>query len=109
MASLKLPRKYDVWLLTAAAAVFFVALKIRQYCAYDLKGELSDFETVLWNTLQGHPLQMKCSSLSFLSEHFSPVLFALVPIYALFQSPLTLLIVQGLVCARSRSSRFTSW
>jgi len=99
MPSLKLPRKYDVWLLTAAASVFFVALKIRQYCAYDLKGELSDFETVLWNTLQGHTLQMKCSVLSFLSEHFSPILFALVPVYAFFQTPITLLIIQGVVCA----------
>jgi uncharacterized membrane protein len=99
MTSFKLPRKYDIWLLAAAAVLFFVALKVRQYAGYDLKGELSDFETTLWNSLHGSPLQMKCSKLSFLSEHFSPILFALVPLYAVFQTPLTLLAAQGVICA----------
>jgi uncharacterized membrane protein len=36
---------------------------------------------------------------SFLGTHFSPILFLVVPIYALFQSPVVLLILQSFVLA----------
>jgi len=91
--------RYDIWILVAAALIFFVAIKTHQYHTLDLKGEIADYETVLWNTLHDRPLQMRETSLSFLSEHFSPVLFLLVPLYACFRTPLALLAAHGVVCA----------
>ncbi|MFC2149527.1 DUF2079 domain-containing protein [Candidatus Auribacterota bacterium] len=99
MTALKTSRKYDIIILVIAAMLFFVALKVHQYNSYDLKGEISDYETVLWNSLEGNPLQMKCTRMSFFSEHFSPVLFVFLPAYALFKSPLILLILHGMICA----------
>lgn len=92
-------RLFDVMAVTLFSLVVFVAVKIHQYFAFYLKGELADFELMFWNTLRGDLLGMKYSGVSFFSEHFSPVLLLLVPVYAVFRSPCALLVAQGVVCA----------
>jgi uncharacterized membrane protein len=92
-------KEYDVYIITIIASCYFIFLKIHQFISYGAGGELADYELVLWNTLHGRFLQMSCSNLSFLSEHFSPILLLLLPFYVVAQSPYTLLVIQAIVCA----------
>jgi uncharacterized membrane protein len=61
--------------------------------AYDL----AIHEQVFWNTLHGHPFATSLEVDNYLADHFSP--FLLVPMlpYALYQSPLTLVVLQAVV------------
>ncbi len=92
-------RSPEIYLITAVAACFFVALKIHQYRAFDAHWELAAFESLLWETLHGHLLGYTTPGSSFLAQHFSPILLILVPFYALFQSPFTLLVIQALAAS----------
>ena len=89
----------EICLITAVASCFFLALKIHQYRAFDAHWELAGFESLLWETLHGHLLGYTTPGSSFLAQHFSPILLALVPFYALFQSPVTLLVIQALAAS----------
>lgn len=93
------PRSLDLPLLFGATLALMLALKVRQFLQYQIGFELADYETVLWNTLHGRFLAMKCSSTPFLAEHFSPVLLLILPLYAVAPSPWTLVVLQALACA----------
>ncbi len=86
-------------LLTTIACGYFVARKLHQYAAFQVAGELADFESIVWNTLQGRFFLKSPAQISFFSEHFSPILLVLAPLYALFRSPVVLLIVQAVAAA----------
>jgi uncharacterized membrane protein len=88
-----------VAILAVLASVYFVVLKVHQYRSLGVNGELADFESILWNTLHGRFLLKGSTGACFLSEHVSPILLGLVPLYALFPSPLTLLVVQALAAS----------
>mgnify|MGYP000409702898 CR=1 FL=1 len=62
--------------------------------------DLGIFDQAMWNTLQGKPFYYTCElymnpSGCFLGVHFSPVLFLIVPFYALWPGPETLLVIQS--------------
>ncbi len=93
-------RKYiDLLVIAGIGLAYFLALKIHQYFAFGVHGELADFESILWNTLHGRFFIKGAVGVSFFAEHFSPILLLLVPLYALFSSPVTLLIIQALAAA----------
>lgn len=92
-------RRRDVAILFALTFALFLTLKIRQYLQFNVGSELADYETLLWNTLHGRFLQVKSAHVSFLAEHFSPILLLGVPLYALAPSPWTLLVLQALIGA----------
>ena len=58
--------------------------------AYDL----SVFDYALWTSLQGSAMYVPFYGHSLLANHAMPTLWALLPIYAIFQSPVTLLVLQ---------------
>jgi len=67
--------------------------------------DLGIFTQALWTTVNlGKPfyytieLQVNTSG-NFLGTHFSPILFLIIPIYAIYQSPLTLLVIQSFILA----------
>lgn len=93
------PRSADLAVLCVLAVAVMLALKIRQFLQFQVGFELADYETVLWNTLHGRFLQVKCASVPFLAEHFSPVLLLILPLYALVPSPWTLIVLQAVACA----------
>ena len=94
------PRKRaDLIVLSLLALGFFLALKIRQYQAFGVHGELANFEYMLWSTLKGRFLHMYTPGVPLFSQHVSPIMLILVPIYALFSSPITLLVIQGSAAA----------
>ncbi len=54
------------------------------------------YNTVVYHQLFYYPWGWQGSSGSFFSVHFSPILFAILPIYALAPSPETLLLLQSI-------------
>ncbi|MGB9778351.1 MAG: DUF2079 domain-containing protein [Candidatus Bathyarchaeales archaeon] len=69
--------------------------------------DLGIFTQALWTTVNlGKPFYYTIEpavnpSCNFLGAHFSPILFLVVPLYAIFQSPITLLVLQSLILGLS--------
>ena len=61
--------------------------------------DLAINEQIVWNTLNGRFFASSVEVDNSFADHFRPMLLALVPFYALFQSPKTLLVIQTLVLA----------
>lgn len=83
--------------IIAAHAVIFSTLAIvRDHAVWSASVDLGIFKEALWNTLHGRVMFSPTVGYSFLGEHFSPVLFLLVPFYALSPTSECLLIIQTL-------------
>jgi uncharacterized membrane protein len=83
-------------------ATFFTVYNLQQHAAFQTTGyDLGNYDQAMWNTLHGKPLAM--TTMSSVSSrwalHFEPILFLLVPIYALLSRPETLLVFQIVVVA----------
>jgi uncharacterized membrane protein len=73
-----------------------------QYQSFSSYGfDLGIFNQVIWNSLHGRLFEnsVMIDSPSFFGHHFSPILLAFVPLYALRSSPDTLLIIQTIALA----------
>jgi len=86
-----------VWILTL---IYFVSGSLigftRHFALQTRAFDLGIFDQVLWNTLQGDFLLSSLKdNTCLLGDHFSPFLILLIPAYALFQDPVTLLILQA--------------
>jgi uncharacterized membrane protein len=65
--------------------------------------DVGHFAQMLWATLQGHLFHTSLARLgrfayvahNHLADHFSPILFALVPLYAVWPEPDVLLVLQS--------------
>lgn len=91
-------------LLGIAAFVYglllFVAFKVLQHLAFRTGAyDLAMYDHALYNTLHGRFLFAYGLERNFFSEHFSPILLAILPVYAVLPSPLTLLVVEGAAVA----------
>lgn len=81
----------------AVHAVWFSTLAIlRDRALWSASVDLGLFKEALWNTLHGRVMHSSTVGYSFLGEHFAPVLFLLVPLYALWPTSACLLVVQTL-------------
>ncbi|HEY6866106.1 MAG TPA: DUF2079 domain-containing protein [Candidatus Eisenbacteria bacterium] len=89
----------DTALLAAVGVVLFVALKLNQWQSLGVHSELAEFESRIASTLHGAFMQRHPGEPPFFAEHFSPVLLALVPVYALVPSPVLLLVLHALAAA----------
>jgi len=89
------PKYLEIYIISIIAFIYYFILKLHQYQAFGIHGELADFESMIWNTLQGRFLEKGATNLSFFAIHFSPILLLLVPVYAVFSSPISLLVVQA--------------
>jgi uncharacterized membrane protein len=84
----------------ALTALHLCLFKVTQHLAFQTSAfDFSLFHYAIHNTLEGRFLHAFGIDRNFFSEHFSPLLLALVPIYAVARSPFTLLVVQGIVSA----------
>lgn len=101
------PTKYEK-LLFASIAGYVVVLStitcLKHYCFNTFAFDFGIFIQVLWQSVHGNfmftqpragPLQPS----SFLGVHFSPLLIALIPLYALFRTPYFLLVLQSAALA----------
>lgn len=108
-SSIYLSKKYTVqfrlspdWLvpLTVAGLIvgFIVAygwLSVTRHQRFNSTGyDLAINEQIVWNTVHGRFFASSIEVDNSFADHFRPFLLALVPFYALFPSPITLLILQ---------------
>ena len=88
-------RSRPLGLLIGAWAVAYSLLYAMEHSQLLTNGfDLSVFDYALWSTLHGTPGQVPFLGHSLFAEHFMPTLLAVLPVYALWQSPATLLILQ---------------
>ncbi len=101
--------RYDeksVWFLIATyTLILSVLTSLKHYCFRSYAFDLGIFIQVFWHTLHGNfmyamprwgpPIHPE----NFLGVHVSPLIILLLPIYYIFSSPYTLLILQSLVFA----------
>lgn len=101
-------RKAIPYALISTYVVVLSYLSMLRYWAYADAWDFGGFVQALYTTTKGFPLFYTLNpflykgfpsslSFSFLGTHFSPVLFLLVPLYALVQRPETLLFIQSFV------------
>jgi len=98
-ARVRVVRAVDPLVLALVAVVFFIALKLSSYRSFGVHGEAANFEYMLWSVLRGEPLRQSAVDSHFFSQHFSPILYALAPLYSIFRSPVFLLVLQASVAA----------
>lgn len=97
-----LAEHWPVALVIALHALFFAAATIeRDRALWSATVDLGIFKEALWHTLHGRVMFSPAVGYSFFGEHFSPVLFLLVPLYALWPSSACLLSVQTLAISAS--------
>jgi uncharacterized membrane protein len=74
---------------------------LRYYSFSTPTTDLSQYDQLIWNSLCGRLLENSYipDAPQFLGKSFSPILLALVPLYTLWSSPVTLLIIQTLALA----------
>lgn len=97
------------WILALAALVDIVVLSWAQIRAYDsyytFSQDFGSLNQAFYTTVFNHRLFYYTSNLpagsggSFLAIHFAPLLFVLLPFYALVPAPTTLLVIKVVVLA----------
>jgi uncharacterized membrane protein len=100
-----LPRRTADWIfvgMACAYALIFGALSILRHESFHSGGfDLGIFDQNIWNSLHGRLFQVSIPVKVTLSlgQHFSPLLLAIVPLYALWADPRTLLALQTVALA----------
>ena len=101
-------RRIEPYLVAGLASAYFAlysVLSVLRHVTYHSFGpDLGIFDQVFWNTIHGRFLESTMSLAqaqphSYLADHFSPIYLLLVPAYALFPHPQTLLVIQTLFLA----------
>lgn len=90
---------FVVALFIAIYTIAFSSITIVRHNTYSSNAwDLGIFDQSLWSTLNYGRLLWNTPELgSHFGFHFQPILFVILPVYAICQSPLTLLIIQSLV------------
>jgi len=98
--------KLETWLgsasglrsVVAVGGMLILASSLTQHLAFNTYlHDLGIYQEALANAWHDPPLMSATLGSSFLGEHFSPVLFLIAPLYQLFPSPLTLVILNALL------------
>ncbi len=87
-----------------ATILFGTLALLRHSTFHSTASDLAVFDQVLWNTIHGRFMEStmslaRCEPHSFFGDHFSPALLLIVPLYALFPHPETLIVVQTIALA----------
>ena len=87
--------RFGVWYLLALYSVIFITLSsLRHYHFETQTWDMGIFAQTFWNATQGEGLQNRIEEThNHLGVHWSPILWLLVPGYAVFQSPYFLLAI----------------
>ena len=90
--------KLSLVILVSFAFVYLARIKLMQHFTFNTGAyDLAMYDTAVRNTLEGKFLFADQLSRNFFSEHFSPILLLMCPLYLVFNSPVTLLVVEALV------------
>jgi len=83
-------------ILVAGYTLLFSWLAIQRYLAINTGYDLAQYDQIIWNSLQGRLFWQTyvTDAPMFLGKSFTPILLALVPLYAVWSNPIVLLCVQ---------------
>ncbi len=85
-----------VWLFISAYVIIFSYLSFLKFQSFGyLDWDLASDAVVVWNSVHGKLLYYPFLEQSIFGAHLYLVIFLILPVYALFQSPLTLLFLQS--------------
>lgn len=80
--------------------IFFGVTSILQHYALNTHAEdLGMFTQIIWNTLHGKVAYTTLKHECFFKEHFAPIYIVLSPLYLIFDTPVTLLVLQAVMLA----------
>ena len=86
-----------LWFCIALYVIVFSAICFWKYSNFMYGGlDLAIINNVFWNIAHGNGFWSSIQGHSYLGDHFTPILFLILPIYYLWQSPEILLILQSL-------------
>ncbi len=89
-----------VYLLTVGCALVMLTVSVRRHLAFESRADLALYAHGLWNTVHGRFHRSSLiNDMSLFGNHFEPLQLALVPIYLVAPSPVTLLAVQAVTIA----------
>ncbi len=95
--------RWPYFILSALILIFILAyswLAVTRHSRLNSTGfDLAINEQILWNTLNGRFFATSLEVDNSFADHFRPFLLAVLPAYALFQTPETLLVLQTIVLA----------
>mgnify|MGYP003972475365 CR=1 FL=1 len=102
---LKIIKKHSTKILWVSIIIYillFSFLSLKKYYAFGYNAfDLAIFNQVFFNTAEGRWFDMTINLNSYLADHFTPIIFLLLPIYKLIPRPETLLILQTVILALS--------
>ena len=86
--------------LLFAFVIAYGWLALSRHARFNSTGyDLAIHEQILWNTLDGRFFGTSLEVDNSFADHFRPLMVALLPLYALFPTPKTLLVIQAVVLA----------
>ncbi len=89
-----------IYLLILIYIVTFSLITIQRFNNFYLHAlDFGIFDNALWNTLQGKLLYNSVKNISFLGEHFTPLLLPLSLFYLIWDDPRMLLMIQSFTLA----------
>jgi uncharacterized membrane protein len=96
--------KNRIWILGAMMLLYILIVGsvsiVRQYNFQTQAYDMGVFTQTMWNTIEGRIMENSLEMIpNHLGVHMSPLLFLLVPFYAVVSSPYTLLVLQVLALA----------
>lgn len=87
-------------ILSVYATALLVSHKLTQHYSFRTGAyDLSMYEYALHNTIEGRFMEAFGIQRNFFSEHASPILPLLLPVYFVFRSPVSLLVMQSILVA----------
>jgi uncharacterized membrane protein len=104
------PRWFDraTHALIAGYILLFTALTLLRYLSFNVgylddytSWDLGQYDQIIWNSLNGRLFENSFipDAPNFLGKTFAPILLAFVPLYALWSTPIVLLVVQTVALA----------
>ncbi len=86
--------------LVGCAFIYLARIKLLQHFTFHTGAyDLAMYDTAIRNTLHGNFLLADQLGRNFFSEHFSPILLLIVPLYVIADTPVTALLVKALSVA----------
>ncbi|MFA5022285.1 MAG: DUF2079 domain-containing protein [Patescibacteria group bacterium] len=93
--------KHGQWLVFFSALIYFFLfcfISLWKYYNFGYNAlDLAIINQVFYNTSLGNFFASSIHPLTYLGDHFSPIIFLLLPFYFLVQQPTTLLILQTII------------
>src|SRR2546427_6900565 len=87
------------WFALAHFLVLGVSASFRHLSGHSAFYDLGVMDNCVWQTLHGRLFFYPQYGISYFGDHFAPILFVFVPVYAIWANPLVLILAQAMALA----------